>query len=633
MKISKMHFLAVVLLLISQQINLRADDITIINHTDDPVWVGVYRLKENLFGKSVGDANLQNKIVQIPANGKIKLDRSKLIIKTNRELIFSDIEGYLKDKFDANEYKLASKTPVSMKHGSTFHIAEKDNVFHGYSDIEWKVVEPVISAAHKIFKRMLEDIRTSTSKHPYGNKTAHVRRGSDLATEEIDFLTKRTPKTKQKLEKLLGFSIDQNEVPRIAVCMSGGGMRAATAAEGLFEGLDSIGLLDALTYAAGLSGSTWTLSSFVELGLPMDKYSEHFVQALSKAHVFSPTDLAHVLWPKYVFDQHTSIVDLYGVFLANTFFHNISSNNSGRQNIRLSDSQRHLTDGNSFFPIYTSIEIKGTDTHWATFTPYEFGIDDFNMYIPIWALGRKFKEGTSTNFAPEQSLGFLMGIWGSAGSGSATNLLGTQKTSISKTLFKALNDIFIETHVGVVRVAAVRVFNPLYGVTGASTRNLEKLTLMDSGYEFNLPFPPLLKKERKIDIIIVMDASANVHKGASALQQTVEYAKSRGIPFPSIKFDSITEKQVSVFADEGNTTAPTIIFLAPVKNYNYDAKFDPEKEFKTTYTTTKFIYNSKDVKKLSGLIRQNIIDNKSLIFDAIRNKIEQKHKRLRKHND
>lgn len=626
MKINKKHFLATILILISQYMNLCADDITIINHTDFPVWAGVYRLKENLLGKSVGDASLQNNIVKIPANERVKLDRSKLIIKTNRELIFTDIEGGLKTKFDANEYKLVSKTPVSIKHGSTFHIAEKDNILHGYSDLEWKVIEPVFSAARKIFKRMLEDIRQNTSKHRYGTETAYVRRSSDLAPQEIDFLTKRNTKTKQILEKLLGMNINPNDVPRIAVCMSGGGMRAATAAEGLFEGLDSIGLLDALTYAAGLSGSTWTLASFVELGLPIDKYSEDFVQSLSNPYVFSPGDLAHVLWPKYVFDQQSSIVDLYGVFLANTFFHSISSKNFGRQEIRLSDSQRRLIDGNSFFPIYTSIEIKGTDTHWATFTPYEFGIDDFNMYIPIWALGRKFKEGTSTNFAPEQSLGFLMGIWGSAGSGSANNLLGTQKNSLPKTLFKALSDIFIESHIGVVRVAAVRVFNPLYGVTGASVRNLERLTLMDSGYDFNLPFPPLLKKERKIDIIIVMDASASVHTGAPALQKAVKYAESRKIPLPKIEFDSITNKQVSVFTDENNKTTPTIVFLAPIKNEHYDAKFDPEKEFKTTYATTKFIYNSNDVKKLSGLVRQNIIDNKKQIFDAIRNKIEQKRK-------
>ncbi len=625
---NRSHFLAIAILFSLQHINLCADDITIINHTDTPVWAGVYRLKENLLGKSVGDAELQNSIVQITANGMAKLSRSDFKIKTNREIIFSDENGALKNKFSANEYKLMRKTPVGMKYGSTFHIAEKDNVLHGYCDIEWKVIAPIISAAHKIFNRMTEDLRNNASKHRYGKETAYVRQGPGLANEEINFLTQRMPKVKQKLEKLLGTSINDTEVPRIAVCMSGGGMRAATTAEGLFEGLDAIKLRDALTYAAGLSGSTWTLASSVELGLPIDKYSSIFIDALSKPHVFSPADLAHVLWPKYVFDQHTSIVDLYGVFLAQTFFNNINSNNFARQEIRLSDSQRRLIGGNCFFPIYTAIQIKGSDLHWATFTPYEFGIDDFNMYIPIWALGRKFENGVSTDFAPEQTLGFLMGVWGSAGSGSVNNMMETQKGTLSKTLFKALNNIFVETHIGVARVAAVRVFNPLHGVTGASVRNLERLTLMDAGYDFNLPLPPLLKKERKVDIIIVMDASASVHENAPALQKAVEYAKSRGIPLPKIDFNSITDKQVSVFTDESNAATPTIIFLAPVKNTNYDAKFDPKNEMKTTYDTSKFIYNSKDVKKMSGLIRQNIIDNQKLIFDAIRHKIEQKRGRL-----
>jgi phospholipase A2 len=603
---------------------LHADDITVVNHTDAPIWVGVYRLQENLLGKDVEDANLQSEIVQIPADGKDKLNRPPFKIKINREIIFSDEDGILKNKFNSNEYKLMSKTPIGIKYGSIFHIAKKNDLLHGYCDVEWKVVEPIISATHKIFKGMVENIRKKASIHSHGKETAYIRRSANLANEETDFLAKRIPKVKQKLEELLKIRLDENEIPRIAICMSGGGMRAATTAQGLLEGLDVIGLLEALTYAAGLSGSTWTLASFVELGLPIEEYSKHFVEALCKPHVFTPADLAHVLWPKYVFEEHTSIVDLYGVFLAQTFFHSISSKKFARQDIHLSDSQRRLSDGNCFFPIYTSLEIKGTDSHWATYTPYEFGIDDFNAYIPIWALGRKFNNGVSTNFAPEQSLGFLMGIWGSAGSGSINNILKTQEGNLSKTLFKSLNDIFVETHAGVVRIAAVRVFNPLFGVTGASIKNLSKLTLMDSGYDFNLPFPPLLKKERKVDVIIVMDASANVYENSPALQKAVEYAKARGIPLPNIELDSITDKQVTVFADESNVEAPTIIFLAPVKNTNYDAKFDPKDEIGTTYDTTKFFYKGKDVTKLSGLIRQNIIDNKNQIFDAIRRRIELK---------
>jgi phospholipase A2 len=606
---------------------LFADEITVINHTTDPVWVGVYRLRETLLGKSVGDAFLEGDgIVKIPAGERVKINRLALKVKTNRELFFSDIQGYLKRKFDSNEYKLVSKMPVSLKHGSIFHIAKKDNVLRGYGDVEWKVIEPAITAVTKTVKRIADDLRRKFAEHSHGKDKASIRKGSGLALQEIDFLTKRSSKTKRALEKVLGMSLGVGDVPRIAVCMSGGGMRAATAAHGLFQGLQEIGLLDALTYAAGLSGSTWTLASFVELGLSADKYAQHFVQALSKPHVFNPADLVHVLWKKSVHGQHISIVDLYGVFLAHTFFHNIDTKH-GRQDIFLSNSQRRVINGDSFLPIYTAVEVNNGDLHWATFTPYEFGIDDFNMNIPIWSLGREFKNGESVDFAPELSLGFLMGVWGSALSGSVRNLLETQKSALPQTLFNALNDVFVELGVSDLRMAAIKVFNPLYGVEGASVRNIKKFNLMDAGYSINLPFPPLLKKERKIDVIIVMDASADVFKGAPALSQSVKYAKSKGIPLPKIDFSAITRRQVNVFADNEGTKAPTVIFLAPVKNKNYDPKFDPEKTMGKAYATEKFVYKGRDVEKLSGLIRQNIVDNKRKILDAIRNKIEQKLKK------
>lgn len=601
--------------------------ITVINHTEFPIWVGVYRLKENLLGNSVGDATLQGPIVQIARGGRADLSRSAFKIKTNRELVFSDIENDIKKKITTNEYKLVSKTPVSMKHGSTFHIAIKDNILHGYSDVEWKIVDPTLSAAKEAFNRTIDDIRQKVIRHPYGRTKAVVRIGPDLALQEVNFLDKRTPKVKEKLEQLLGMSLVLEEVPKIAVCMSGGGMRAATSAMGLFAGLDAIGLLDALTYAAGLSGSTWTLSSFVELGLSMDQYSEHFIKALSKKHIFTPADIAYVLWPKYVFNEHTSIVDLYGVFLAHTFFHNNGQPDKKfrRQDIHLSHAQRRLIDGNCFFPMYTAVQVVRGDRHWATFTPYEFSIDDFKMSIPIWAFGREFKRGESANFAPEQSLGFLMGIWGSALSGGARDMVKKQEGQLSKTLCKALNDVLIETSVAGFKWAAVKVFNPLYGVNNIAIKNLEKITLMDAGYSCNLPLHPLLKKERAVDLIIVLDAGADVHDKAPDFQIAIKDAEAKGFYYDSIDYAAIVDKQINVIPGRDHDT-PTILFMAPAKNETYDSHFDPKKEFGTTYNTKNFFYKANDVKKLSGLVRQNVIDNKDLILNAIKAKIEQKRR-------
>jgi phospholipase A2 len=97
-----------------------------------------------------------------------------------------------------------------------------------------------------------------------------------------------------------------------------------------------------------------------------------------------------------------------------------------------------VRDGSWFFPLCTAIEISQSKKNpaWFTFTPYEVGSDQLGLYIPIWALGRKFARGVSAaeNNPLNCVLVYLMGIWGSALSGtfkqlydkSAKNLLVRQ---------------------------------------------------------------------------------------------------------------------------------------------------------------------------------------------------------------
>lgn len=47
------------------------------------------------------------------------------------------------------------------------------------------------------------------------------------------------------------------QVPVVAVLGSGGGTRAMTSLYGSLAGLQDLGLLDAVTYLSGVSGSTW----------------------------------------------------------------------------------------------------------------------------------------------------------------------------------------------------------------------------------------------------------------------------------------------------------------------------------------------------------------------------------------
>ncbi|KKQ33019.1 MAG: hypothetical protein US49_C0003G0047 [candidate division TM6 bacterium GW2011_GWF2_37_49] len=594
---------------------LFADNITVINHTTNPVWVGVYKVKASWLGTSIGDADLQNKIVKIPADGKTEFDRPRVKLKINREVFFSDVEKDLKNKFNNYEYKLINKIPAGTTKGSTFHIAEKDGVIKGYHEIEWKVVKPIIEALRKITK----PIRDSFAKGPHGKETAVVRRGSNLAPEEVAFLHKRESKVKNALEKLLKIKLDGKKIPKIALCMSGGGMRAATVATGVFEGLESTGLLDATTYVAALSGSTWTVASIVELGQSTQDYCKHFTESLTSLHAFNLADAIHVLQPKVLSNQQIGPVDLYGMLLAATFFHH-KKNKYGSHDIQLSDSQRRIKDGNLFFPIYTALQVKDSNLHCAEFTPYEFGIDDWNMHIPIWSFGRKFVNGTSTDFATEQSLGFLMGIWGSALSGSIKNIINTAKSTLPNVIFKALNDISVEIGVSSIRAAAIKAYNPLYAVKDSPFKNWEQITLMDAGYVNIFPFHPIFNKEREIGIIIFVDASGSVFKGTPDFKEVVKYTQANRIPFPQITFDFLTKNQVNLFSDKKNANVPIVIYLAPVKNKKFNSSYDPKKEYPSTF---KFIYTPEEIKNLKGVMRQNIIDHKDKIIDAIRQKIEQ----------
>ena len=56
--------------------------------------------------------------------------------------------------------------------------------------------------------------------------------------------------------------LEIEDVPRVALCASGGGYRAMFSTLGFLRGLDQIGCLDGVAYAAGVSGSTWALSQW-----------------------------------------------------------------------------------------------------------------------------------------------------------------------------------------------------------------------------------------------------------------------------------------------------------------------------------------------------------------------------------
>lgn len=602
-------------------ISCAAGQITIHNHTKDTIYASIYYSESSLWG-SHGPAQQTNQPFSIAPYKLRLIERPSHKFGFRRELIFSLKREDLKPALDKETVQALPNVRVEALRGSIFHITYKNNVLKGYDNHTWAIKNLFANLTDE-----LAQLKEEYSHHTHSSLTATITLSNEIAPEEIEFQQNRRPIVKDALEHALGIKIAEKNVPCVAACLSGGGMRAVIGSYALLEALRQLQLLNTLMYISCLSGSTWFLSTWLTSGMNLESYKDFLFDSLTKSQLFNPFFLAERMWIKYVFGQHMSIVDLYGVYLANTFYNyitpekDIATIEKARQQLTLSMMQIRTRDGLWPFPLFTCGET--TDAfHWCTFTPYQFSNDTLDYSIPIWAFGRQFKQGTSTDIAPELSLGFMMGIWGSALSGSLEEMLETQAKSLNSTLYGALNTIIDDLGLGELRLFGIKIRNPLYHVSHAPFEKDKHLIFVDGGYSSNVPLFTLFHSQRNAQIIFVLDVSEGVHNNAPDLQKATKELRNLGYVLPPIDYARAVKNPISVFSAPEDPTAPTIIYVAPIKNDRYDKHFDPKKEMKKRYSSSRFIYNQEDINKFAGLILFNILDNKQLILNAIKEKIE-----------
>lgn len=340
---------------------------------------------------------------------------------------------------------------------------------------------------------------------------------------------------------------------------------------------------------------------------------------------FSLDELGQALLEKVAFGQPISLVDLYGGILARKL---LAKGADDPYQIELTSQTRRVSDGHWMYPIYTAIVTK-KPYEWLEFTPHEVGSDYLGGYIPQWAFGRKFFNGVSQDFAPPQSLGFLMGIWGSAFAANVKEVLTNFEKKIKpRFLLNILQSGAQETIIGRQRLLPAKVYNFTYGMVQLPRGQQEMMTLIDAGVHFNLPLPPLLRKERAVDIVVVFDLSGNI-KGGGELKKTQDYFAKKNIKLPPIDYQHIDTQICSIFRDETDPTVPVIIYLPRIKNDRYGS-FDPDKDcLKSFCDTFNFKYNATHVEKLSGLTEFNIKESKDTIIQVIKQVVERKRRAVR----
>ncbi|KAL1022834.1 hypothetical protein UPYG_G00032980 [Umbra pygmaea] len=238
------------------------------------------------------------------------------------------------------------------------------------------------------------------------------------------------------------------EVPVIAIVGSGGGFRAMVGFSGVMKALYESGILDCATYIAGLSGSTWYMSTlFSHPEFPakgpkeinaelMKSVNSNPLRLLLPQHI---TNYIQALWSKKANGQPVTFTDIFGMLIGETLI-------PARMDTKLSELQEKVNQGQCPLPLFTCLHVKPDVSElmfadWVEFSPYEIGMAKYGTFMTPDLFGSKFFMGTAVKQYEENPLHFLMGVWGSAFSILFNRVLGVKDTVGGSTMEEELEQI------------------------------------------------------------------------------------------------------------------------------------------------------------------------------------------------
>lgn len=420
------------------------------------------------------------------------------------------------------------------------------------------------------------------SINPEIEYTARVRMGKDLCMEEREFKRRRKIHTTRALAKYLEIpenEINPEDVPTIAICSSGGGLRAMIAGCGSYLSAKEAGLFDCATYMAGVSGSCWLQTLYYSSisNQKHEKIINHLTHRLG-THIASPLEALKLLTSaptnKFLLsgfveklkgdsNADLGIVDIYGLLLATRLLIPRGELEVDDRDLKISNQRAYIANGENPLPIYTAVRHEipieenelTSDTaqekakqedwfQWFEFTPYELFCEELEAGIPSWGIGRRYHNGSSTPgetglHLPEYRIPTLIGIWGSAFCATLAHYYDEIRPVVKGiTGLGGVDGLITERNEELTKLHPIdpaSIPNYVLGLDGRlpstcpkSIFSAEHLQLADAGMSNNLPLYPLLRADREVDILIAFDSSKDV-KTENWLSVADGYAKQRGI--------------------------------------------------------------------------------------------------------
>ncbi|KFV98903.1 Cytosolic phospholipase A2 epsilon, partial [Fulmarus glacialis] len=525
-----------------------------------------------------------------------------------------------------------------------------------------------------------------------------ARLGFDLCTEEQDFLQNRRKVVAAALKDVLHLEEDlqEHEVPIVAVTTAGCGIRALTAMYGSILGLQKLRVLDCVSYISGSSGTTWTMTKLYEdADWSRKDLGEIIIEARKQAAkckmgafcLRSLRNYYRELSQRTQAGHKTSFIDLWGLMIESML-------NDGKCHHRLSDQRRAVNQGQNPLPIYLALNVKDKVAtkdfrEWVEFTPYEVGFLKYGAFIRAEDFGSEFFMGRLMKKLPESRICFMQGMWSSIFSKNLLDAwhaadnsedfwhrwtqdkvteieeqpdlpekpyeMATCMFTPTSGLSTALRDILTD------RPAVSKYHNFLRGfqmhneyiqqehfakwkdtLLDTSPNDLrgnsEHLELVDAAFFFETSCPPLMRPERKVDVIIHLNYTGGSQ--TVPLEQACRYFSEQGIPFPSIglKDDEKNLKECYMFDGADTPGAPLLLYF-PLVNDTFQRYVAPgmsrsaaEMElgkvdissFCSPYSTREVSLKAEDFNKLLKLTNYNIMNNENVILQALRTAVARK---------
>ncbi|KAI6091374.1 FabD/lysophospholipase-like protein [Hypoxylon rubiginosum] len=515
-----------------------------------------------------------------------------------------------REKKDAEDAEDDQQSPAEKTAWSSF--ASRFEDFSNVTDIEWstlsdRIVDLILPDWSKALPGQIRKLQRELSMadgslaseiwqeahdpfiHPEIQYSAKVRISDELCDEEKEFLARRKKVATAALAKYLDLNekdIHPDDVPTIAMCGSGGGLRALVAGTGSLLATQEDGLFDCVTYTSGVSGSCWlqTLFNSTLTDRRLDRLVDH-LKARIGVHIAYPPDafssvttsptnklLLSSLVEKLKGDPNADfgLVDVYGILLAARLLVPKGELGVNERDFKLSNQRQYIKYGQQPMPIYTAVRHEIPDIagdisktsiasqerakeiarqeawfQWFELTPYEFFCEEFNAGIPTWALGRRFNNGVDVPpegndfHLPELRMPIMLGIFGSAFCATLSHYYREVRPLVkSLTGFATLDEMVYGYNEDLEKVHPIdpaQIPNFTYNMEGklrfttpTTIYNNEYIQLMDAGMSNNLPIYPLLRPGRDVDMIVAFDASADV-KTDNWLSVADGYARQRGV--------------------------------------------------------------------------------------------------------